>query len=310
VPAYVEISIYRALLESTASEHGARMTAMRNASENATDIIDDLTLQMNRERQAEITQEIMEVVAGAEKLDLEEKPWQLRPREAGAVRRQRPQHRPHRGDPGRRHRGRVPRRAAGDQLGDLHRARGLRGRREDLGGISSRLICEVQQHLGDDRVRAVAMDTTDGLAAAWRSVDTGGPITVPVGNITLGPHLQPAGRDDRRGRPARRRRRALADPPRRPDGRAADRRPEMFETGIKVIDLLAPYARAARSACSAAPASARPVIIQELINNLAQEHGGLSAFCGVGERSREGNDLWLEMTSPASSTRRCSCSAR
>ena len=71
VPAYVEISIFRALLESTASEHGARMTAMRNASENATDIIDDLTLQMNRERQAEITQEIMEVVAGAESLDLE-----------------------------------------------------------------------------------------------------------------------------------------------------------------------------------------------------------------------------------------------
>ena len=145
VPAYVEISIYRALLESTASEHGARMTAMRNASENATDLIKDLTLQMNRERQAEITQEIMEVVAGAESLTL----TACRARQgaetngsqhqgsradrraaAGAEReRQRAQRRPDRGDPGRRDRGRVPRQAARDQLGDHRRARDRAGRR-------------------------------------------------------------------------------------------------------------------------------------------------------------------------------------
>ena len=121
VPAYVEISIYRALLESTASEHGARMTAMRNASENASDLIKDLTLQMNRERQAEITQEIMEVVAGAESLTYARRPehgsQHQRQEGRAGVGERRAQRRPDRGDPGRRDRGRLPGQAARDQLG-------------------------------------------------------------------------------------------------------------------------------------------------------------------------------------------------
>src|SRR4051812_265316 len=164
------------------------------------------------------------------------------------------------------------------------------------GGISSRLICEVQQHLGDDRVRAVAMDTTDGLARGMEVVDTGGPITVPVGNVTLGRIFNLLGETIDEGE------QLDADVVRWPIHRSAPTveqltpTTEMFETGIKVIDLLAPYAQGGKVGLFGGAGVGKTVIIQELINNLAQEHGGLSAFCGVGERSREGNDLWLEMT--------------
>ena len=153
----------------------------------------------------------------------------------------------------------------------------------------------MQQHLGDDRVRAVAMDTTDGLARGAEVIDTGGPITVPVGEMTLGRIFNLLGEvidegDDDRGQGA------LADPPRRARRRPTSRRrPRCSRPASRSSTCSRPTPRAARSASSAAPASARRCIIQELIHNLAQEHGGLSAFCGVGERSREGNDLWLEM---------------
>ena len=164
------------------------------------------------------------------------------------------------------------------------------------GGISSRLVCEVQQHLGDDRVRAVAMDTTDGLARGMEVVDSGGPITVPVGNITLGRIFNLLGETIDEGD------QLDDDVERWPIHRSAPTveqltpTTEMFETGIKVIDLLAPYAQGGKVGLFGGAGVGKTVIIQELINNLAQEHGGLSAFCGVGERSREGNDLWLEMT--------------
>ena len=157
------------------------------------------------------------------------------------------------------------------------------------------LICEVQQHLGDDRVRAVAMDTTDGLARGTEVIDTGAPITVPVGPRDARADLQPARRADRPGR-------AVSDDVERwpihrdaPTVEALTPTTEMFETGIKVIDLLAPYAKGGKVGLFGGAGVGKTVIIQELIHNLAQEHGGLSAFCGVGERSREGNDLWLEM---------------
>ncbi len=157
------------------------------------------------------------------------------------------------------------------------------------------LVCEVQQHLGDDRVRAVAMDTTDGLARGTEVIDTGAPITVPVGPETLGRIFNLLGEPIDLGDPI-------------PDG--VERWPihreapgvdaltpttEMFETGIKVIDLLAPYAKGGKVGLFGGAGVGKTVIIQELIRNLAEEHEGLSAFCGVGERSREGNDLWLEM---------------
>jgi F-type H+-transporting ATPase subunit beta len=159
----------------------------------------------------------------------------------------------------------------------------------------SYLICEVQQLLGDDRVRAVAMDTTDGLARGLEVIDTGAPITVPVGDITLGRIFNLLGDPIDLGEP-------LPDdvtrwPIHRDAPTVEDLTPttEMFETGIKVIDLLAPYAKGGKVGLFGGAGVGKTVIIQELIRNLAEEHEGLSAFCGVGERSREGNDLWLEM---------------
>ena len=142
-------------------------------------------------------------------------------------------------------------------------ARTAANREEEAPGISAGaeeevLVCEVQQHLGDDRVRAVAMDTTDGLARGLEVIDTGAPITVPVGEATLGRIFNLLGEPIDLGEELPK------DTPRRSIHQEAPRvedltpTTEMFETGIKVIDLLAPYARAARSACSAAPASARP----------------------------------------------------
>src|SRR5436305_894631 len=157
------------------------------------------------------------------------------------------------------------------------------------------LVCEVQQHLGDDRVRAVAMDSTDGLSRGTEVVDTGSPITVPVGRATLGRIFNLLGEPIDLGD-------ALPDDVERwPIHRSApsveDLIPtaEMFETGIKVIDLLAPYAKGGKVGLFGGAGVGKTVIIQELIRNLAEEHEGLSAFCGVGERSREGNDRWLEM---------------
>jgi F-type H+-transporting ATPase subunit beta len=156
------------------------------------------------------------------------------------------------------------------------------------------LVCEVQQHLGDNRVRAVAMDTTDGLARGTEVTDTRGPITVPVGDVTLGRIFNLLGEPIDEGP-------AIEVTERWPIHRDApdveDLTPstEMFETGIKVVDLLAPYAKGGKVGLFGGAGVGKTVLIQELIHNLAQEHGGLSAFCGVGERSREGNDLWVEM---------------
>ncbi len=158
------------------------------------------------------------------------------------------------------------------------------------------VVCEVQQHLGDDRVRTVAMDATDGLQRGDRVVDTGGPITVPVGDVTLGRIFNLLGEPIDGGE-------ALPDdverwPIHRPSPDATDLTPtqEILETGIKVVDLLAPYAKGGKIGLFGGAGVGKTVLIQELIHNIAQEHGGLSAFCGVGERTREGTDLYIEMT--------------
>jgi F-type H+/Na+-transporting ATPase subunit beta len=179
-------------------------------------------------------------------------------------------------------------------------ARTAANREEETPGISAGaeeevLVCEVQQHLGDDRVRAVAMDTTDGLSRGLEVIDTGAPITVPVGDATLGRIFNLLGEPIDLGEDL------PADTPRRSIHQEAPRvedltpTTEMFETGIKVVDLLAPYAKGGKVGLFGGAGVGKTVLIQELIHNLATEHGGLSAFCGVGERSREGNDLWLEM---------------
>ncbi len=157
------------------------------------------------------------------------------------------------------------------------------------------LTLEVQQHLGDDRVRAVAMDATDGLKRGTTVTDVGSAISVPVGEKTLGRIFNVLGETIDDGD-------QLEGVERKPIHQSApsveELSPtrEMFETGIKVIDLLAPYAKGGKIGLFGGAGVGKTVLIQELINNLAQEHGGLSAFCGVGERTREGNDLFLEMT--------------
>jgi F-type H+-transporting ATPase subunit beta len=166
---------------------------------------------------------------------------------------------------------------------------------EDTGGATKILVCEVQQHLGDDRVRAVAMDSTDGLSRGTEVRNTGKPISVPVGEVTLGRIFnllgEPIDQGDEIDDDAER------WPIHRPVPTVEDLTPtrEIFETGIKVIDLLAPYAKGGKVGLFGGAGVGKTVLIQELIHNIASEHGGLSAFCGVGERSREGNDLWLEM---------------
>ena len=159
-----------------------------------------------------------------------------------------------------------------------------------------RLVCEVQQHLGDDRVRTVAMDATDGLQRGDRVVDTGGPITVPVGDETLGRIFNLLGEpiDGGDELPADVERWPIHRPS--PDATELTPTQEILETGIKVVDLLAPYAKGGKIGLFGGAGVGKTVLIQELIHNIAQEHGGLSAFCGVGERTREGTDLYIEMT--------------
>ncbi len=164
------------------------------------------------------------------------------------------------------------------------------------GAAATELVAEVQQHLGDDRVRAVAMDSTDGLARGLDVVDTGSPITVPVGNPTLGRLWNVIGDPVDHGDPApaeAQRWPIHRDPPRFDELSA---KLEIFETGIKVIDLIAPYVKGGKVGLFGGAGLGKTVLIQELIHNIATQHGGLSVFAGVGERTREGNDLWLEMT--------------
>jgi F-type H+/Na+-transporting ATPase subunit beta len=157
------------------------------------------------------------------------------------------------------------------------------------------LIAEVQQHLGDDRVRAVAMDATDGLARGTEVIDTGEPISVPVGDVTLGRVWNVLGEPvDEKPAPEGAERWSIHRAP--PAFNELVPKVEIFETGIKVIDLIAPYVRGGKIGLFGGAGVGKTVLIQELIHNIAREHSGVSVFSGVGERTREGNDLLLEMT--------------
>jgi F-type H+-transporting ATPase subunit beta len=155
------------------------------------------------------------------------------------------------------------------------------------------LICEVMQQLGDDRVRAVAMSSTDGLVRGMEAVDQGDPISTPVGEAVLGRVFNVLGETiDNRGEVETDERMPIHRPA--PKFEEQESSTELFETGIKVIDLLAPYTRGGKVGLFGGAGVGKTVLIQELINNIATEHGGYSVFSGVGERTREGNDLWLE----------------
>ncbi len=157
------------------------------------------------------------------------------------------------------------------------------------------LICEVAQHIGDDVVRCIAMASTDGLVRGVEAVDTGSPITVPVGNETLGRIFNLLGEpvDNKRAPQSGERWAIHREPPAYEEQTASN---EILETGIKVIDLICPYLKGGKIGLFGGAGVGKTVLIQELINNIANEHNGISVFTGVGERTREGNDLYNEMT--------------
>ncbi|MDC0745928.1 F0F1 ATP synthase subunit beta [Polyangium mundeleinium] len=164
-----------------------------------------------------------------------------------------------------------------------------------ISGESDNLTLEVAQHLGESTVRAVAMDTTDGLVRGMEVRDTGKPIMMPVGNACLGRILNVVGAPVDEAGPVNAEKFAPIhkDPPKFVD---QSTKVEIFETGIKVIDLLAPYRKGGKIGLFGGAGVGKTVLIMELINNVAKAHGGVSVFAGVGERTREGNDLLLEMS--------------
>jgi F-type H+/Na+-transporting ATPase subunit beta len=181
------------------------------------------------------------------------------------------------------------------QLPSLYNALEVRGRTTtDSFSHSSRLVLEVASHLGESRVRTVALSSTDGLTRGMEVEDSGGPIRIPVGPATLGRIINIIGEPvDKQG--------PLVTDTLYPIHRPAPALDEqetgvqMLETGIKVVDLLEPYTKGGKTGLFGGAGVGKTVIIMELIRDIAQEHGGTSVFAGVGERTREGNDLWLEM---------------
>ncbi|MYA32706.1 MAG: F0F1 ATP synthase subunit beta [Gemmatimonadales bacterium] len=165
---------------------------------------------------------------------------------------------------------------------------------EDDDGTVHDLVCEVAQHIGRNQVRAVAMDATDGVTRGMEVVDTGHPISAPVGEASLGRILNVLGEPvDEMGPVEATERWPIHR--KSPTLQNLEPKTEIFVTGIKVVDLIAPYVKGGKTGLFGGAGVGKTVIIMELINNIAQEHGGRSVFCGVGERTREGNDLWLEM---------------
>ena len=161
-------------------------------------------------------------------------------------------------------------------------------------GVENILVAEVQQHLGEDRVRAVAMDTTDGLVRGMKAIDTGKPIEIPVGPEVLGRLIDVIGHPiDGMGEVKTKLMYPIHRQP--PSLEELSVQKEILETGIKVVDLLEPYTKGGKTGLFGGAGVGKTVIIQELIHNIAKFHGGYSVFGGVGERTREGNDLWLEM---------------
>ncbi|SDZ45797.1 F-type H+-transporting ATPase subunit beta [Evansella caseinilytica] len=181
------------------------------------------------------------------------------------------------------------------QLPEIYNALKVEHRATTAGEVDVDLTLEVALHLGDDTVRTIAMSSTDGLVRGMDAVDTGRPISVPVGDDTLGRVFNVLGENIDLDEPV------SLDVRRNPIHRSAPEyedlstKTEILETGIKVVDLLAPYIKGGKIGLFGGAGVGKTVLIQELINNIAQEHGGISVFAGVGERTREGNDLYFEM---------------
>ncbi|MBA4073228.1 MAG: F0F1 ATP synthase subunit beta, partial [Gemmatimonas sp.] len=182
---------------------------------------------------------------------------------------------------------------APDHLPDLYNA--LEVKVINDSGEHIRVVAEVQQHIGRNQVRAVGMSTTDGVVRGMEAVDLGRAISVPVGTAALGRILNVLGEPVDNGAPIGPEVERWPIHRKRPDFVNLEPKTEVFETGIKVIDLIAPFVKGGKIGLFGGAGVGKTVIIMELINNVAKGHGGKSVFCGVGERTREGNDLYLEM---------------
>jgi F-type H+-transporting ATPase subunit beta len=180
-----------------------------------------------------------------------------------------------------------------DALPELYNALEVKGRTD--AGDELRVIAEVQQHIGRNQVRAVAMSSSDGVMRGMDAVDTGAAISVPVGAPALGRILNVLGEPVDNGEPIPATAERWPIHRKRPEFVDLEPKTEVFETGIKVIDLIAPFVKGGKIGLFGGAGVGKTVVIMELINNVAKGHGGKSVFCGVGERTREGNDLYLEM---------------
>ncbi len=272
------MQVYRALLESNAAFFAAQMTAMDTATKNSAEMIASLTLYMNKVRQAAITREIIEVVSGARSALITRRTTMADKKQVGRIVQVIGPV--------------VDVEFEAGHLPEIYNALRIEGNAS--GGEKIDVIAEVEQHLGENRVRAVAMKPTDGMQRGMTAVDLGEPISVPVGPATLGRVLNVLGEPvDFPDRPVLSKERwPIHRPPPTLENQSTELK--MFETGIKVIDLLEPYLQGGKIGLFGGAGVGKTVVIMELIHNIALKHGGVSVFGGVGERTREGNDLWLE----------------
>lgn len=276
VPNYVTGFIFGALVESFCSEQNARMMAMQSASDNANAILNDLSIEYNRVRQAAITQEITEVISGA-------KAQKRNIRKFVNIK------------GGSHEQGKIIQ-VMGPVVDVAFEDDGLPHIKDALvvDNQGKKCVMEVAQHVGGNVVRCIMLASSDGLCKDMEVEPTGAGIQVPVGEKTLGRLFNVLGETIDGGESLEGEDKWVIhrDPP-----SFEDQSPvvEMLETGIKVIDLLAPYAKGGKIGLFGGAGVGKTVLIQELITNIATEHGGYSIFTGVGERSREGNDLWTEM---------------
>lgn len=272
----LEMQLLQSLLESIASEHSMRMMAMKNASDNATELTDDLTLAYNNARQAAITQELAEISGGVEALNEQTRRIFMSTKTltnqgqivqvVGVV---------------------IDVEFDKGHLPAIYNALKI----EHDGKITT---LEVAQHLSERTLRAISLSSTDGLQRGQKVTDTGAPISVPVGAETSGRMFNVIGDPiDGKGTSFKKRSPIHKTPPSLTDQSG---KTEILETGIKVIDLLAPITKGGKVGLFGGAGVGKTVLIQELINNIAKYHSGNSVFAGVGERTREGNDLYGEMS--------------
>ncbi len=286
VPSYLTGFIYGCLVESFCSEQQARMNAMKNASDNAGDMLRSLGIQYNKIRQAAITGEMIEMTAGARALNKKNNVNGVLQQERKGMKENGLQH----------------------GIGKIVQITGpvvdVKFAKEYLPKIKERLCVEckkeernmeVVQHVGNYIVRCVMLGASEGLCRDMEVHATGAPICVPVGEAVLGRLLNVLGEpiDGGESIPAECERKAIYRPS--PEYSERSSSEEILETGIKVIDLLTPYMKGGKIGLFGGAGVGKTVLIQELIHNIATEHGGYSIFTGVGERSREGNDLYHEM---------------